>query len=765
MADCVFSLLGIGGAVTSVVSAVLSVPVHDTDVGIKSGITAGATQSLTFKSCVLDPLAAIIANTIIHSFTREVVNWINSGFQGSPMFVSNPEGFFTDIGDQVAGRMIEDIAPFLCSPFDLQIRLSLGLLYSSTYIDDIGCRLSDVQKNIYNAFVGGQWGADGWSNWISVSQPSNNPYGIYLQAGDAISQAQVKKINDALQKLSWGRGFLSQEKCKRMGNDFDDEGNYICEEYETVTPGSVVENQLNQALGSPTRRFEVARDIDEILTALVNQALTQVMSGAGLLTSSKRTTASTYLGRGVQGTPTGVTATVTKPTGIDCAKIYRVVTDKTGTSIKVWDSQTYDYKDSGLSLGGLTPDQYMDQIAKGCANEKKRDVINEAVTKEGGSIPSITQDASTPPVSYQSPDGNIARGKEAKQSSIFNISAVCPGCGPEIGWNYRPSAEKAVDGSTDGNEFYGLSMTSRNTGAPQYDQWWQVDLADQQTGKTNWEISKIKIYGDSKGRYAISNGSLFSVFLTTTDLSAAGLDYLKSVTDPGITFKKIDTKMLSNSNMDAAVIDLPYRNGSFPRARYLLIKRPAGNADTDYLGIAEVQVFSPEAGYKSSPGAAETSPDNFAAFSPKTYNANLTVKSTSPATAESFQSRIITVTTPLSKSEAELAFSLLKKNGETFQTANLSDILSTLEIRSGPNQDYLNNASPVSIRFFVSNPTESVSYQLRTTQRGETLIRYNFTLRTDVLAGNYQLIVKENGASVGANTQHVLSFEIFIRNP
>ena len=46
------------------------------------------------KEYVLDPMFWTMANVIIDRFADSLVTWIKSGFQGSPMFLSDPEGFF-----------------------------------------------------------------------------------------------------------------------------------------------------------------------------------------------------------------------------------------------------------------------------------------------------------------------------------------------------------------------------------------------------------------------------------------------------------------------------------------------------------------------------------------------------------------------------------------------------------------------------------------------------------------------------------------------
>src|ERR1039458_7446482 len=69
-------------------------------------VSSYAEDSLWLKEYVLDPLAWAVAKGLLQNMTDSTVKWINSGFQGSPAFVQNPEKFFRSIGDNIAGNFI-----------------------------------------------------------------------------------------------------------------------------------------------------------------------------------------------------------------------------------------------------------------------------------------------------------------------------------------------------------------------------------------------------------------------------------------------------------------------------------------------------------------------------------------------------------------------------------------------------------------------------------------------------------------------------------
>src|SRR3989338_3188352 len=230
--------------------------------------TSGQTQGFTVQRCIVEPLVTIMVRSLLNTFTAQTISWINSGFKGSPLYVTNPQGFLTDIADQSLGQFIGglgDIGQILCSPFDLQLRFSLNLQFGTGggYYQEIGCRLTDIQQNLQKTFTGGSFGANGWDNWIQLTaQPQNNPYGAFIKASESLSSTIGNRQETSLRELDWGKGFLSSTDP---------------ETGEVNTPGSLIEDQLSTTLGVEVQRVGLAKDIDAILGALANQLINQVM--------------------------------------------------------------------------------------------------------------------------------------------------------------------------------------------------------------------------------------------------------------------------------------------------------------------------------------------------------------------------------------------------------------------------------------------------------------------------------------------------------
>ena len=245
----------------------------------------------TNKECIGDTVAYMLGQAMIDQLTGSIIDWINNDFEGGPAFVTDPAGFFVGVGDEAAGNFIEtQLGPFgalLCSPFDLQLRFNLSVATRASRKDYIGCRLSDIEKGVYDAFTNGSFIASGgWRTWNALtSDPRNNQFGAFLIASDALNTEMVQRANEVLRDLSYGAGFLSKKKCVAQAIKKNAQGGHDCVKYKIETPGSVVQEKLNNTFGMMEGRLQVADEINEVFGALINFGLRQIFSSGGGLRS------------------------------------------------------------------------------------------------------------------------------------------------------------------------------------------------------------------------------------------------------------------------------------------------------------------------------------------------------------------------------------------------------------------------------------------------------------------------------------------------
>ena len=288
--------------------------------------------SQQYKEYVLDPLVSGAAKFLIKKITASVVNWINSGFQGSPAFIQDPGAFFLDVADQSTAQFIAKSGPLsnLCTNFNLDLRLSLAFKYHPSIQERYTCTLGTIIRNGKNAvenasingFTAGDFRQGGWPAFISMTtEPQNNVYGSYIQADTELSLRVLGAQYQLNKELDQGKGFLSWKSCKqvpvdtnvannadvlasedpldpRLADYYDStSGQKTVEKCTTETPGSVIAGSLETQLGSGIRKLELADEIGEIVDALFAQVATQILQGGLASVSKKDSSGSSALGR------------------------------------------------------------------------------------------------------------------------------------------------------------------------------------------------------------------------------------------------------------------------------------------------------------------------------------------------------------------------------------------------------------------------------------------------------------------------------------
>ncbi len=275
-----------------------------TDIATNLGLSVQLSELI--KTNVLDCFARTIAHAALEQIARSTVQWINSGFNGQPSFVTNYSQFFTNVADKAAGDFLKSSAlSFLCSPFQLQVKIAIAQSYKSSGRSGGQCSLTSVIGNV-NQFMNGNFASGGWPGLLSFTTvPTNNPYGAFAAGSIGIKAAGSNAAGESKFDLSLSGGFLSIKQAKNCRTsaampDIDTSkqtafpnknadgtltGTYTYCDNVNVTPGTAIAQTLDQTLGINTQSLETAKYFDEILSALVTK-LIQNVSSQGLLNLS-----------------------------------------------------------------------------------------------------------------------------------------------------------------------------------------------------------------------------------------------------------------------------------------------------------------------------------------------------------------------------------------------------------------------------------------------------------------------------------------------
>ncbi len=183
-----------------------------------------------------EQILKMIAKRILAQITQATVNWINSGFHGSPLFLENPESFFRDISKSVVKSLVDMIGyDDFRFPFGKQTALNVIASYKSQLSTNLQYSMSNVLNNQDSIKFRTDFNYGGWNGFlINTQYPQNNYLGFEMLVGESLGsqlagtlQAPAEKVRSLLQQ---GMGFLSPETCadnggnnaynKKIGNAF-----------------------------------------------------------------------------------------------------------------------------------------------------------------------------------------------------------------------------------------------------------------------------------------------------------------------------------------------------------------------------------------------------------------------------------------------------------------------------------------------------------------------------------------------------------------
>ncbi|MFA5841516.1 MAG: hypothetical protein WC835_00960 [Candidatus Paceibacterota bacterium] len=271
----------------------------------ETSLFTGLSSSVDYT---LNPLAIMIAKAVLRKMTGSIINWINTGFEGQPSFLTDPNAFFNNIAkEQTNIFIIKLVGEQTNNPYALDLAYSILNPRGNgfTLYDDMarncqsrgggntcppGLSTPYAREAYARQFIyGNVWGPSGWSNWYSLTQyDKNNIYGAYLQAERELAQRKAKAAGFAQQDLSQSGGFLSFKKCVHWVSynagslDAEDNSNINtgdtiknCDKWETQTPGKAAADYLTASITSPIRQGELAKtfmdSVGAITEAFVNQ--------------------------------------------------------------------------------------------------------------------------------------------------------------------------------------------------------------------------------------------------------------------------------------------------------------------------------------------------------------------------------------------------------------------------------------------------------------------------------------------------------------
>ncbi|HEY1037096.1 MAG TPA: hypothetical protein VGE62_00775 [Candidatus Paceibacterota bacterium] len=237
-----------------------------------------------------DAIAWCLLNGTIEAIADATIAWANSGFEGSPAFLENPETFFQELADIEAQNFISSVAYNtagynVCEPFRVELAIGLANSYSNQtgrnrFNKVASCSMDQMQAALmsssvgYGVEVGGGPGKNKdltgyWTAWGQARKSQNNVWGSWIAANDFLYGEIEKKGNTVKFELGLNNGWLNFARCE----DQEAAKKGDRSSCKTYTPGSLVQSSLEKNLDIPKDRLVMAQKFDQVISAVIENLI------------------------------------------------------------------------------------------------------------------------------------------------------------------------------------------------------------------------------------------------------------------------------------------------------------------------------------------------------------------------------------------------------------------------------------------------------------------------------------------------------------
>lgn len=313
-AGCVASLFGLATtattAATAAASSFLGVPVGGTalaaivgSVAVSAGanpVTAVGTASDCWNNMVFKPILRSLVRDALKYLTSRIIGFINNNPNtGQPSFVRNLSVHLQLVGDSVALPFISSIRTALNPQFGAAIASSLMTNYVRQ--TSVGGFLAGNQSTLMivspnpNAFLAGNFSQGGIPAWFALTtQSTDNPYMLEPAARGQLASLVAQATTNRRQDLVQSNGFLSwcgDGATATGGSGVNPKASCIDSQGKAIpvqTPGTVIRDYAQKALGSDIAELINPTDLDGALAAILQAVMNQAITGltTGLVNSS-----------------------------------------------------------------------------------------------------------------------------------------------------------------------------------------------------------------------------------------------------------------------------------------------------------------------------------------------------------------------------------------------------------------------------------------------------------------------------------------------
>jgi|GEM_PF-6172791 len=242
------------------------------------------------KELSLDKVFYYVKQMLVMKLAEMMLNYIKTGFKGGPAYVTNPELYYKDVGDEIKQNFFAQLDKLrsMVDPESLTDKILTDVqqdLEKKAY-QDFEAALQPAPgnefpggKSGYQAFVTDfkQCPADNpWDCWAALRDPANQPLDTHLVESEGLTEAQKQKLENAKAELAAANGFATVKTCAKEFYRNNAKG---CAIALAQIPGKIIGDQLTAYLQSANEELHNAHDFNEVVAAALVDLATGWMNG------------------------------------------------------------------------------------------------------------------------------------------------------------------------------------------------------------------------------------------------------------------------------------------------------------------------------------------------------------------------------------------------------------------------------------------------------------------------------------------------------
>lgn len=266
----------LAGLLTSVVGAVLSVPISNMTIESSTGASS---RWETYIKPVEDCLVYGAGQMMLDNLTQNIIGATKTGNGGNPSFAVDLNALLLSVVDKTTGGLANQIlgintcnfSPNFNVKLANQVTLSTRSGATAKFQNQIRCPFpaGASAQNFYNDFNQG-----GWRAFEKSLSDNGNPFGTGLLASQENQTRQSEVLSVKRDELQQANGFISKEECD--GVDSYTGLPIFC---HVTTPGKLIQDQLSHAVGTDMQRLGFADTLSKLISAYVSKWTADTTSG------------------------------------------------------------------------------------------------------------------------------------------------------------------------------------------------------------------------------------------------------------------------------------------------------------------------------------------------------------------------------------------------------------------------------------------------------------------------------------------------------